>query len=754
MVKGVLRSWSWALIACAGMVACSESRDEAYLTPGSGQVVRTRLASFMVDGKESALPGESGPYDMKAYLFEEGVLTRVYEDIKESDGSYHLSVDRPKGNLYLVANGEQGVPATGSLDEESWLETTIDMKDGQSRCFLTGRLALEEHAGSSVIPLTLRRGVARLDLHVDSVGIRIHQLRLKNVADRGFLFSGEEVLSPATVSLVDLDAGLSAPIDKTTRGLWYLYEQRNERLSVELSVSVGSQEPKRLTAALPSQIRRNAVYTLNVHPDGSGLGVKVDVLAWDYAEDMILYPDISRRLTIDEARSDIPAGVTLNEAGDQISMSHFETSFTVTVDCDNVLELVGLEKLPAGFRVYPVTSGVAGENTFRVEKKLMPIGLGEERFDLQFRRKGLNEVYPEDAIRFVMEENPTRLEGQMSFPMGDYAYKFGDYADGDFGVLEVPEGREVIIEVDQDEDRWMTVKSEGNRYRVVGGWRPNDPKADGREQSGRIVIRDIGVEVNPREEYTVVRKNYGLPVTLMNGVWWCKYNARGNSKDFEEQILVPDDPAVAAGKSLLDYLSECPVEDYLALWGWSYQGGNTQGLKVADVNGVVSHIGYVPAGTSNTNTLDPKTLAPTGYELPKIEYYNRIFKEWWMYIDRDGGPYHVQEAWEGNTQVFVASGVRSDIQVGTVLLPDTYHFEVYDRENGVKKESVTFYGPGSQWNNNGVNANKILFACYSSNSGWFNDNWGLRYNSGGPKDTRVVRFIKSPVEYMYGLDGE
>ena len=758
MVKYNLTWWCLAMIASLAMVACSEDQEDPYFNSGQGRAVRACLAPFMVDGESSELPSEDEVRDMRAYLFEDGVLSEVYENIVEKNGIYTLPVDYLRGHLYFVANGGLGTPAIGELDEASWLESTAGMDNGETVRFLAGQLDLEAYTGATEIPLTLKRGVARVDLHIDSAGIKVHQLKLRNVADQGFVFPGDEVSTPPSAEKVDLDAGFTEPVIQTTRGIFYIYEQRNDHLTVELSVSVGDQvEPKTLTAALPSTVRRNAVYVLNVHPDGNGMGLKADVEEWDYAEDLILSPDIASKLIIDASRSDIPEGVTLGEKGDQLSISHFATAFTITVDCDNVLELVGLEQLPAGFTIRSQSSGVAGENSFRIEKKLMPVGAEAESFDIHFKRKGLNEVYPEDVIHVVMEKNPSLLEGDIQFDIEDYTYRFEDYADGDFGIFEVPEGREVIVEVDSGEDQWMIAKNDNddNRFRIVGGWKPNDPKADGREQSARIVIRDIGTEVNPREEYTVIRKNYGLPVTLMNGIWWCKYNSRGNSKDFADQILVPNDPAVAAGKTLLQYLNECSVADYLALWGWSYQGGNTQGLRVADINGVVSHVGYNSAETVHTNKLDPKALAPTGYEMPKIEYYNRIFQEWWMYVDRDGGPYNVYSPWEGNRQVFVAAGNRTDLQIGTVTLQTISHFEVYDKINGIKRESVTFYGPGAQWGSGGVNVDKFLFACYSpSGSGWYNGSYGMQFNGGGPKDTRIVRFIKSPVEYIYGWEGE
>ena len=72
-----------------------------------------------------------------------------------------------------------------------------------------------------------------------------------------------------------------------------------------------------------------------------------------------------------------------------------------------------------------------------------------------------------------------------------------------------------------------------------------------------------------------------------------------------------------------------------------------------------------------------------------------------------------------------------------------------NKTNGVKDECVTFYGPGAQWGSGGVNHNKIVIACYSpENNGWFHAP-GLRRQSIGKENSRIIRFIKSPVEYIY-----
>ena len=134
----------------------------------------------------------------------------------------------------------------------------------------------------------------------------------------------------------------------------------------------------------------------------------------------------------------------------------------------------------------------------------------------------------------------------------------------------------------------------------------------------------------------------------------------------------------------------------------------------------------------------------------RIEYYDRIFNGGWgMRFDRTDGYYTVQSPWEGRAHVYTLSGSRTDLFVGDVQLPELFHAEVYNKTNGVKDECVTFYGPGAQWGSGGVNHNKIVIACYSpENNGWFHAP-GLRRQSIGKENSRIIRFIKSPVEYIY-----
>lgn len=80
----------------AGLLSGACSREEApqlppAATPGVPPVVSVRLADYHQSG--SSLAGENELTDLGACLFEEGVLTRIYEAPDPAGGSWNLELD-------------------------------------------------------------------------------------------------------------------------------------------------------------------------------------------------------------------------------------------------------------------------------------------------------------------------------------------------------------------------------------------------------------------------------------------------------------------------------------------------------------------------------------------------------------------------------------------------------------------------------------------------------------------------------------
>lgn len=741
--------------------SCTKPESEPTAAPAAGQSIRVQMEGF--DGAATALPDDERIETMNAYLFEAGVLTRCYENLSEAATGYGLQLARLSGRLYLVANAgadTYGSPQPG-LSESEWLARGIGTAPGgEAVRFASGLLDLDSQpAGTTLLPVAMKRGVARFDLRILVAGeASVESIVFDNIAIEGSLFAAQTALSSESGPTGELLVRPETPFTASRTGIAYLYEQESSVSVVRIEALIDGKSYT-LEKSLPAEIRRNTVYTVTLRRNIVDADVELNVEPWNTGDETPAVPDLDHSLTVDLARSEIPDGVIVAETRTELTFPHIRTEMVLAIDCNNELEVLPVEGYP--LTIEPLADGgsIEGFNRFLIRKDLYAPGMEAEQVELRFHRKGLTNNYPEDRITLHLEANPNVIIGDLSFTGPDYEFDFGRYIDNELGRILLAPGKELVAEFDEGEDPWIdisAVEGEERVVRIVAGWRPNDPTANGRRQAARLVIRNAS-DLSQREEYTVVRRNWGLPVTRFHGVWWCKYNARGNSRDFEDQILSSADPAAMAGMSLFDYLTSCPAEEYYDLWCWAYQGESGNGLKVVDRNGVLVMDNFTTNNTSNINRLPADALSPDGYELPTMEEFNRIFDAAdyvWLMWD---GTHRLREPWEGHSIISRRQKRRNDLTIGTVNATDVIYISMKSADFP-EDEGLTWYGPGAQWNADGIkhsnHYNNILFSVHSpAGQGWFitggMSNLYLTKNGAGNNDTRILRFKKSPVEYIY-----
>ena len=745
------------LLSAFLMASCSDEHEAVQKGTESPAVVQADISAFKVDGRVSSLEGENEIKDIQACLFEDGLMTEVYTDLNKSSDTYSLKLKSLSGTLYMLANTEglidlQQMKDRGTTEQE-WLNTTVKAEEGVMPRFFAGKLDLKEQPqGQFVFPMSLKHGTARFDLLVKTGGVlSVKSLTLKNVAQESYLLPQTGVVSPEGAPVEDMHIVFQQPLSRDSSGIAYVGEQANQQLKVAAEMEMNGKTYVK-EVDLPSFLKRNTVYTITVRKDALSADVKLEVTAWEDGGDVALRPDFDGTITVDKGASVLPEGVVVSESGNVVSLPSRALDFTLAFDCDDELEFVSSQS--PDISVEAVLSEVAGEkkNCFTFHKALLPPGYPQEEAKVYFRRKGLNENYEEDCVTLVMEENPIRLEG-FSFDRENYTCDFGRYIDNEMGRFTIPEGLELVAEFG-DEDPWVKVEKAGedaNTYRVVGGWKPNDPKADGRKQSARLVVRRISDE-QPMEVYTVVRRNYGLPVTYLNGTWWCRYNAIGNSRSFDDQVLSSSDPARLAGQTVQDYLKTCSSEEYVRLWNAAYEGNNGIALQAVYRDGKVTLDGWRSSESNHINKAEPASLAPDGYEMPTFDDYKNILGLFSIPIPTTwSGFYPENDATNRQYRSEIILEKRSGIQLDGHALNEQWSFSVRSIA-GHGDEPLTFYGVGCQWNNDGVNGNWLLLACYNPNvTGWLlrGSNANLEHNGAGANNTRNVRFKKSPVEYIY-----
>ena len=741
-------------------LSCTDEESPPASFPVDELEIKMKFSSFI---KSDPLSDKDEYMDkVNAYLFEDGVLKKVWHSLSQKGGQYVLTLEHPVGRLYAVAGEDDIEPEldgknleVDSLTEEEWIKATVSAGNGRMKHYATGQLDLPEKGGQvSPLLLVLDRGVARFDLQIETgESIEVNALTLQNAMQRTYCFPQPSVTIPEGAEKGSYKLHFDPVLTVGKEGVMYVYEQFNPELIAYMDVTVDG-EAVRLETKLPEEIKRNAVYVVNVRRGETG--VMLDIEEWN-EEDLDLDVPLNGLIKIDPA-SVLPDGVEIADGGSTLKLPYQETEFEFAVDCDNELELVSVEGSSL-LRIEAVPQ--KGINQYKVRKPLYVPNHPQEEVFLRFRRKGLANAYPEDYIRLSVAPNPVTISGLLTFEAETYTCDFGRYIDNELGVVTLPPGKRLSVEFDQGEDPWIRIDERNTgECRVVAGWKPNDKTANGRVQLARLVISNQR-DGSEREEYVVKRRNYGLPVTWFHGIWWCKYNAKGNSRSFDDQVLSSADPAAMAGKTVAQYLASCPSEDFLNLWKWEYQGDSGQGMEVIDENGKLVLKGYNPKETVHINKLPAGSLSPDGYELPSMEDFNRVFDAtdyvWVMW----NGSHQLKNPWEGHSIVKREQQRRNGLQIGNVAFSDVIMISMYSPDFP-EHEAITWYGAAAQWNSDGVlhegHYNNILFGvCSPEGNGWYISggmkNLYLHKNGAGTKDTRILRFKKSPVEYIYGDGG-
>lgn len=734
--------------------------------PGGGEgnitpvrTITTHISEFQIEGEGASLPGEGNINELQACVFENGVMTEIYTQFTQKDNQYVLQTNKRTGHLYILANTANQLNLqelkAQDITEEKWQEVTIGHTDENIHApeFFSGMLDLGK-SDEDILHMHLERGIARFDLSIRSTSsIKVKKVLFKNITQHTFLFSQNPVSIPAGTTVKDRLVEFPQWLESNTQGIFYAYEQAGDNLMASLEIVKNGKEMI-LETGLPSALKRNTVYTLEITTDSATGEAKLNVIEWENGGDHALASDMSN-LKVNIKESVFPENIIVNEEKTQVTLPYTATNITLAIDCDDELEFIP-ENMPITIESLGGTSPeTIGKNVFRIQKEKWRPGVAGQELKLRFHRKGLNHNYAEDYLTLVLPENPIKLEGLIQFHDG-YEFDFERYIDNELGIITLPESKRLTVEYESGEGQWIKLEERSetpNSFRIIGGWKPNDPTANGRKQKARLVI--CNTDGTDREEYTVVRRNWGLPVTYLNGIWWCKYNAMGDSKDFNDQILSSNDPAAKAGKSLFDYLRDCTSEEFFNLWKWQYQGKTTQGLEVIDDEGVVKLKGYGPSSV-HINRLDAKAMAPDGYELPSMENFERVLNStsgtiWLMW---DGS--HTT-SWNGGANMQRRQRRRNDITVGTVALSDLIYIQMYNNAEQ-QYEPLVWYGSGAQWDDNGikhVHYNAMLWATYSpeNGQGWFFTGAMNAYhpskNGAGSNDTRLLRFKKSDVEYIY-----
>lgn len=738
-----IKHTAWICILMISVFCSCNSNDDMQQPIPEGTVSVRLMTAGMSDGQASN--AESAVNEVQGFRFEEGILEEIFDRLNpNNEGICRLQPLQMRGTVYFLANATDIIQKyslqAGKTTLEEFLEMQADTDElTASGMVMTGHLELDRTTVSATA--ILKRSISRIDLDASFAEVEVNSLRIKNIIPAGYVNEQSRLHSPAGIETVDLTQDFNdSPFQNRKETLFYVCEQGNGPHEVELTVTIGGAW-HRLKTSLPA-IKRNTIYTLKVY--GNGADIRIEVLTDDWENGSASTSEQELKSLIDKNASQLAEGVEINERGDTVFIPYQESDLQLALSAEENATRLEINGTVDGVHVTQQTITRGMQQFARVDihsPHKMP-GSKQEYIYLDVYKGSICT----GRIVLVFRPNPIELTGKIRFD-GNAVCDFNGYVDGELGILTLPEGKILETEIVGTAPWIKTETTEtAGCYRIIAGWKPNDPDADGRIQEVRLHITDTNG--NHRETYTIKRQNWGLPVVNVNGTWWCKYNLSGNVKDFTDQILVKDDP-VNGSTTVFEYLKTCSDKDLLKIMGDQYQAGNPEGLKLTHEADTLFYYNGYQNTSGNFGTMDPTAMAPDGYQIP--DYDDFRFFAWNNNSNLKYDPWGVFNNNLGqrlNYSVAERTLIVDGVPYGTIGL---YDF-VYENTHWA------IFGLGHQWGDKSISKMMVLFATYGHTSNtWLMEgypqsdgrgNW-FKYAGNNASKTRTIRCIKTPVEYIY-----
>jgi hypothetical protein len=102
-------------------------------------------------------------------------------------------------------------------------------------------------------------------------------------------------------------------------------------------------------------------------------------------------------------------------------------------------------------------------------------------------------------VVLVFRPNPIGLSGKLAFD-SDAVCDFARYIDGELGLITLPEGKKIELEIPQGEAPWMKIEvnEETGAHRVIAGWKPisaPSKKYDSSKQTSTAHARPVSASI-------------------------------------------------------------------------------------------------------------------------------------------------------------------------------------------------------------------------------------------------------------------
>ena len=147
------------------------------------------IAMGMAEGETSN--SESVVNEVEGFRFEGGMLKEVFDRLNpDTDGVCHLQPLQMRGTVYFLANASDIIQKAALQVDKTTLEEFLDLQATASEMtasgiVMSGQIELStDMTSTSVI---LKRSVLRIDLDSPFEGIRVNNVKIRNILSTGYV---------------------------------------------------------------------------------------------------------------------------------------------------------------------------------------------------------------------------------------------------------------------------------------------------------------------------------------------------------------------------------------------------------------------------------------------------------------------------------------------------------------------------------------------------------------------------------------
>ncbi len=456
-------------------------------------------------------------------------------------------------------------------------------------------------------------------------------------------------------------------------------------------------------------------------------------------------PDLSDRILFDNQNAILPDGAYLSTTCDTLFMPYRGGSAELSLvsNCD----LAVYSQDGDNVMVSSVATRDTFTNRFCVEVgRTNPIG-GRELRQLQIHRLPLSQTYVEDFLTVVMLENPVvfdqNLIGMIS---GEWTLTSKDYIEDTISTFTLPDGYTI-----RTEGEWLRVGENSNGQQALeAAYIPNDPTGDGSLQSAQIIITDHN---NIDDVYTIHRPNWSIPVVYINDRYWAKFNQRGDSESFEDQVRVGSE--LDQISSLLEFSKTATAEEYYQYVGDQYLSLAVNTPLVFDPEKqIFTNYSEIPQ-TAHIATASKEVGCPTGFERPSMDEILTILLIGGDYGSSSTGsatsPFNTTSAVKYRNQCSSIS--RTGVSVGQGDVTTTiFNTQIHNLNNTVTYSPLMLSGFGYQGTSSSYDPTNSMFAMYYPSSIYVMKatcvtNFNISQSGQSLNRSYTLRCIKKPIDF-------